>query len=521
MLTPNRPGRGLRITLWSGVAAGLIALSLLIRVPSFIDAPLDRDEGAYALIAQQWAQGATLYGDYFDHKPPLVYIAYRSVFWFAGDHLAAVRRLFAIASGLAAWACAGSVWILCGRRWLPALLTGVVACVFLNAPLLQGEAANTETLMVLGTACAAWCICRDNDRTSALDAGLAGLCMGLACLAKPVAGCEAAYFTGWLATHAGRRRSGQLVAFGVGLAMPAGVWLLVTLGYGTLRASFDAVLLYNLRYAGGAIPLWARLAAIPLDYGVPLALLWTGLGGCTLTALRTQPRAANFALGWSAAAIAGVLAGGRLYPHYYQELVPPLAVALGVTSAALLSQLRARAAFTAGVAGLALGLWPPLASAWRFAMHGAVQARDDWQPRLAAVLSDLTEPSDTILVWGAEPYLYFAAGRRPPTRFVYKYPLLGDSVAGKAAREELLVAAAAHPPAVLVAVKHDISPETPRESAEEISDLQSPFHQLGHGLSKVLDSGDFTLYARPDRAAQPWSERWAGGGSSTRPTIGR
>ena len=333
----------------AGIAIGLVALSLVLRAASFVDAPLDRDEGAYALIAQQWQRGATLYGDYFDHKPPLVYIAYRLAFAAAGEHLAAVRVLFALLNACTAFGCAIVVWRLTSRRGLmPPVLAGVAACMFLNSPLVQGEIANTEPLMGLGTVCAAWLIVRATQRQRTADVLLAGICAGLAILAKPVAICEAGFFAAWLAIHAAERPTvvGRFLA---GVLVPSLAWGVYALSQGTLATSIDAVVLYNVRYAGSAaVPLWARLAALPIDYGVPLALLWAGVAGCTLTALRREPQPANFALGWTIAALAGTLASGRIYDHYYQQLIPPMAVALGVTAAA--------------IGRLTLGPWMRLAS---------------------------------------------------------------------------------------------------------------------------------------------------------------
>jgi hypothetical protein len=81
------------ITRWLVLAAVFIGLAFLCRLPSFVDAPLDRDEGAYALIAQQWSRGAMPYRDYFDHKPPVVYVAYRADGGTGCSPQSAARRL--------------------------------------------------------------------------------------------------------------------------------------------------------------------------------------------------------------------------------------------------------------------------------------------------------------------------------------------------------------------------------------------------------------------------------------------
>ena len=53
---------------------GLVAGTVL-RTP-LLDLPLERDEGAYAVVATEMLRGAVPYRDVWDHKPPGVYVAY-------------------------------------------------------------------------------------------------------------------------------------------------------------------------------------------------------------------------------------------------------------------------------------------------------------------------------------------------------------------------------------------------------------------------------------------------------------
>jgi len=492
---------------WAVLAILLVVLSLGQRLPSFVDVPLDRDEGAYAFIAQQWSRGAALYRDYFDHKPPPVYMAYRLGFAGGGERLAAVRVLFASAAAATALACAVAGWLLHGQAACAAL-TALAACVFLNSPLVQGETANTETLMVLASAWGACALLHGLRARRTRCVVVAGVCCGTAALAKPVAALETLFFAGWLVTQSARPLP-QLLRFAGGVLVPFVAWGSYAVTQGTLAASFDAVVLYNVRYAGGAtVPLWARVAAIPIDHGLPLALLWAGVAGCTLTALRADSRPPNFALGWTIAALAGTLAGGRIYDHYYQALVPPMAVALGVSIAAVTHRAPGRAALGATVVAVTLGLWPPVAASWRFATTGAGGDRVDWQLPLATVLRQLTNPTETILVWGAEPYLYFAAERRPVSRFIYTYPLLGDTEQTRRARHELFAAVERQGPAAIVVVKREATAESQQPPVRQILAEGAPFRRLLDGYAPALEAPDFIVFAPAQRPALPWRQRW-------------
>ena len=60
---------------------------------------------------------------------------------------------------------------------------------------------------------------------------------------------------------------------------------------------------------------------------------------------------------------------------------------------------------------------------------------------------------EPIFVWAAEPEIYYLAGRRPATRFVYDYPV--ERLPG--GRDELLEALRAAPPRLIVTY-HDVRP---------------------------------------------------------------
>ncbi len=494
---------------WFVLAAVFVGLALVCRLPSFVDAPLDRDEGAYALIAQQWSRGAMPYRDYFDHKPPLVYLAYRAVFALAGEHLAAVRIVFAVLSGFTACACVLLVLLLqAQRRAWPAVLAGLAACVFLSAPLLQGETANTETLMLLGSVASACFALRAVRDGRLRDAVLAGACVGAAALAKPLALFEAAFFGGWLLLHERRRPRRQVGGFVAAMVAPALAWLIYAVVRGGALASIDAVALYNLRYAAVApVPVWARVASLPIDYGWPLALLWVGVAGCTLDSLRRPPTAANFALGWTTAALIAVLSAGRLFFHYYQELVPPMAVALGVTASAAATRMRGYGHVVGGVAAVALGLLPPLASVVQPFLDNSRNACAAWQPRLAGVIEQMTAADDTVLVWGAEPFLYFAAKRRPLDRFIYIFPFEGKEAAATAARDELLTSWTQRPPAVVVVAKRGIDL---RPATGEMAENKVPLFALLREFVLAFENDQCLVFVRDDHNVQAWRAQQAG-----------
>src|ERR671922_2576087 len=68
---PRRRIQGLYLPL----VVCMLALAWWLRGPLH-HLPLERDEGAYAVIATRWLAGDVPYRDLFDHKPPLIYVIY-------------------------------------------------------------------------------------------------------------------------------------------------------------------------------------------------------------------------------------------------------------------------------------------------------------------------------------------------------------------------------------------------------------------------------------------------------------
>ena len=68
----------------------ILALQIFLRIP-FLGEPLERDEGAYAYIAQRMAVGQVPYRDIYDHKPPAIYFIYAGIFKLFGESAASIR----------------------------------------------------------------------------------------------------------------------------------------------------------------------------------------------------------------------------------------------------------------------------------------------------------------------------------------------------------------------------------------------------------------------------------------------
>src|SRR3990172_7191171 len=64
---------------------GILALVLILRIPSFFEPYFYGDEMIYMTLGQGVRQGLTLYKDIHDNKPPLLYLTAaisENLFWF-------------------------------------------------------------------------------------------------------------------------------------------------------------------------------------------------------------------------------------------------------------------------------------------------------------------------------------------------------------------------------------------------------------------------------------------------------
>jgi hypothetical protein len=460
-----------------GLLAASAVAALALWWPSFTDVVLDRDEGVYATVAREWAAGRLPYRDVFDHKPPAIYLIYRSVFALFGASMAPVRVAFALMTALTGLAAA-----LVLRAARPESSRAALAAVAFSVVYLQASAAtwggtaNTEVPMMLCVAAAALAALR--SRASRHPGWLAalGLASAAALLVKPVCMPEVALFLA-IAVCGGRRLPPDRRALAAGLASyvaAAAVPMLLAVTYfavrGGLPAALEAVVAYNVAYAGAPpVPASVRVPYLAGEVARGFAPFLAGGAALAAAAMRgCRGTVAWLAALWSLASAAGVLAAGRPYLHYLQQLTVPLALAGAAGLASLRETLAAGARRRLSVAAGVLMplLFVPSVSATVEQMRVWASA-PTWEAELGRWIAEQVAPGRTIFVWGASAQIYFHAGRRPASRLVYTYPLAGGSPFARRSREEVAGALLAAPPAAIVVVRGDRTGEAERAPDEE------------------------------------------------------
>lgn len=421
----------------------LCLLPILLFLPA-MGAPFERDEGAYATIAQGVLDGKVPYRDLFDNKPPLIYGWYAVSFAVFGESVWAPRIVASVLLSLTTLAVFGQAKLV-----MPRGVAYTAAAVFALSTGLPWVAlhANTEAYMLLPlvTSLVAFTLGVRSGRLWWFVA--CGVLGGLAVMTKQVAMWNLIA----LAVVAASWRPPESDSFLVRLrpalcifAGAAGAIALVMLPFLLNGSAGDLVyanLSYNWLYVG-AISMAQRLANAGygslLFFGVAAPVIVAGLIGL-LTVWRERRHKMSYAFAaWAVGSAVGVATGGRFFPHYFLHLLPALAILSAVVfyeswqrggpstvSKPVLAVAVALVVISAGTNAV-LYAFP------RQAEHVVAQSvyhQKEWEEHgdeLGAFIKRRTEPGDTIFNLGRESYVYFYADRQPPGRYFYDWAVNYD-----------------------------------------------------------------------------------------------
>lgn len=498
-LTP----RAAALAFWLLVAIS-IALAAAVRW-RLLDVPLERDEGEFAYMAQQWLRGVPPYESGYAMKLPGIYAAYAVVLSLCGETIRGVHQGLILVNAL-------SILLvgLLGRRLYGPIVGGLAALAFASlaiCPGLQGASGQAEHfvllpalagLLVIATAFARPAVATDNaveqspappgagavhPRAGAgpkiAAAALGGLLLGMALTIKQhgalFALAAGVYVLGVLFWQ---RRAWSAASW---LAVPAMVLagtlpLCALVGYFAAQGLFDKLWLWTVdisrQYAAGGLDpgSWHYLADTLWALFIESPVLWT-LGCVGLTSLAWNPasrRQAGFMLLWAIASAATVFASGKFFGHYFVLVLPALAIlaALGAcTLASSVTNDQGQVAIVgAGLVVFGVALFGWLERVYLFEENTLSASRRLYGTNpfpeaveLANYLAAHSGPDDSVLVLGSEPQIYFYLGRRAATGHIYMYPLMSGMPFAAGLQRELVAEVEAARPAYILYVKVEMS----------------------------------------------------------------
>ena len=412
-----------------------LALALLTRAP-FLTVPfLDLDEAAALVGSWTLLDGGTLYLDFVDNRPPLLYGLYalgQAVF---GRGMLAVRLLTALVA-LPLTALAASAFYRHDRR---GLVAGILYLVYGAAFLAHDmHSVSAEILMLLPLGWAVALLPGEDEARRPARVFATGLLVGLAVLVRQHAVLWLPALALVVAVAAGARgrllvRIALLLA---GVAMPLAGCLVVFAALGAAPELVYWTLTHNIGYAANPILLseaLERAASSLLPFLIAtLPLWWAAWASRSLFDSRHQ-RVLVTAL--VVLSLPAVFVGFRFFPHYFIPLYLPLALgAAPWTADTVHSPLSTR--------GRIAVVWPVVllvgfTVANLVLYRGPVQVYQETSPlyrRVAVRLSD--DPCrgrGPLFVWGYAPQLYAETGLPQASRFVVPQASLTGYVPGNRA----------------------------------------------------------------------------------------
>jgi 4-amino-4-deoxy-L-arabinose transferase-like glycosyltransferase len=451
--------RGLLSNLDVLVLPVICLLPVLLYAP-FLTEPFERDEGVYATIAQGIMRGDVPYRDLFDHKPPLVYVWYVLSFALFGEGVIAPRLLASIFWALTSLVIFKQVDATFSRR--EAITASLVFSVSCGLVLLQAS-ANTEVFMLLPAVCCLYAATKamSNGGTGWLIA--TGISGALAILTKQVAVIGVLTLVLLLLYQGSKVSWRESLRRGAVVMLGAVVVFTAALTPFLLAGALDDFLYSNWTYnriystsVGLAVRIATEIRGVQFFLVRSPILVALAALGAAWSLRRDTNREARVMLLWLAAAYAGVVLGGRAYPHYYVTLLPGLAIFAGMAVAALLQHRRRINSVLIPSLGLALAITvylhgsvylEPTPEAKHLAKYSGVEPMlQNAGPRLGAQITAMTSADDEIYNLGHESELYFYSDRKPAARFLYHAPFELDSTAF----DETIAELRADPPRLIV-----------------------------------------------------------------------
>jgi 4-amino-4-deoxy-L-arabinose transferase-like glycosyltransferase len=456
---------------WAVLA--IVLLTIVTRLPSLLHPQAIDDEETYSVVANVIVDGGRPYVDAVERKPPLLFWTYAAVVEAAGKYN--WKALHAVAL---AWTLGTMAGLYVIGRVLFDRPTGLVAAflysVFQPWWEFRNLAFNGELLMNLPLVWA-WVIAlRCSSSRLRPELFLTGLLLGGGFLLKQPAAVAAVPLGIYLLLPAYRKSRAltrwesvaQAAFLTVGFCTTLGLVALVLHEQGILReAYFWTITDHSIPHVfltNGVLHTVVFVGmCLPLLIGAAKALSKNGR-----SLWRDQDAERTALLGLLAASVIGTAAGARFYPHYYIQLIPPLALLAAPFFAGLWcdrtpanhSLLRPKVTYA----------WLALTIVGFSVSHWLGLAAERATSETGRYLLEHSAPNDRIFVWGQAPRIYLEARRRPACRYVLTFPLTGyvfgwsaESISGIDTREWIVPGAwtalekdfAKHPPTYVVDVQ--------------------------------------------------------------------
>ena len=419
----------------------IIAIVLILRLPTLLPSLYNSDEGYYGIIANDTLDGGTVYQTAVDTKPPGIYYVYIAVFgMFGRNNLLAVHIV-------AIFVVAGTALVMrrIGTRvaddWSGAW-AGIGYAIFVHA-YRPGDTlpANTEIFANLFLALSVLVFFQAERKASWGRMFLSGALISVATLIRQPAAVTLGAMLGYLVylwlvprTQSLRRVlvAGTSAVVGFAAVIAGLAWYYQW--QGNLHDAYLWAWAFAVRYVENETTfsyVLKRIVTLHLVVMLAWGLLWYfGIRQIieTLRSFRrgkALPTEQVFLILWLVLSYLGIFIGWRFPGHYHLAVLPPLSILAGQAFSRFVAEQRRSPQprwrwIRAGIIGAAA--LPTIG----FLVDAFVIRTQtlDFLPIVQHIVQE-TSPNDRIFVWGSSPQLYSFSGRRMATRFVSCSHLVG------------------------------------------------------------------------------------------------
>lgn len=400
---------------------GGLCLSILVLRASLFRAPILRDEGLYAYIAQDLLRGHLPLTTALDNKGPFLFYQWAFALWIGGiDSIESVRFLGAmvqIGCTLVLYGLAKQM----GTGERAALITAALFVFHTHLIKLCSYYNGSEFYTLLpALLCTLW-LFRVKEHDSIPYALAAGVAFGLAIWTRLTIVTWGAFLGLLLLWPYSRRGARLAAAMAVGTALISAVFVAIYARQGAVSTLHESIFVFpqiQLHTSDAFIPESEQLWEVAKTFLPYTVLLW-------LPALTIACRPSRLGehrlvlLSWTVVAVLGFWATRLYLPKQLFLVLPPLCLMAAIEIDLWLSRYRKRTWRVAvGVLLLtAAGNVPEHLAL----MRGDARVSDPMisqGEKVAAWVKTNTEPEDFLYNWGVEWEIYSGAVRRSPTRQV-------------------------------------------------------------------------------------------------------
>lgn len=466
----------------------ILATFFLIRL-HFQEIPIERDEGSYVYMGQLLNEGAKPYVDFYEMKPPVIFLCYAFLDLVTGGDIDSMHVVMALLLSLG-----GLLLFNLVRRWLDDK-SAVIATLAYSALALTAHASGfslqSEHFVALFAIAGLWSLTKGLQQRSFYMIIAAGILLTLGLLVK-----QNGLFFALLAitlvpfyhrTESQPSWMRPTLRDGGWLALGALIPTLLLGAWMASQGNLSDFWFWNIEYPKtytSSIPweLGKQLLTTGLDrMFTEQPIFWSlGAGGLfaiwfTRAALWKKWAISGFAL----AAMASVTPGIRFYGHYFLHFFPALAVAAAAFAYAFLQWLepltrertRAWLALIASSLLFVFTLMHQEAYYFRPNLERILRRTYGTNPfpetkRLSEYLNSIKSPEDQVIVFGSEPQIYAYTKSQSPTRHHFMGFLVKNHPNEKEWQKEVMQAIEKEKPRYAVWVQHPLS-WTPAANADQ------------------------------------------------------